>query len=214
VTDPLLQRVLNESAPSNIDGTTERILAGALAQFEDFGLRRSTMEDVARRLGISRVTIYRRFASKDALVEAVIMRECVRFFEALDRAVTEYASTYERLVEGFVFTLDYLRGHTLVNRLLQTEPEALLPHLTLQGGPVLTGATRLLADRISQEVDEGRLDEPIDVEVAAELLARLVLSFLLTPQSTIPLATEADARRFARRYLAPPLHVGGDRHSR
>jgi AcrR family transcriptional regulator len=69
---PLLRRALSPAGGAEIDDTAERILAGALAQFEDFGVRRTTMEDVARRVGMSRVTIYRRFSNKDALVEAVL----------------------------------------------------------------------------------------------------------------------------------------------
>ena len=58
---------------------TERILDAALGQFEDFGLRRSTMEDIARRCGLSRITIYRRFPRKENLVEAVVLRELRNF---------------------------------------------------------------------------------------------------------------------------------------
>ena len=61
------------------DAVTERILDAALGQFEDFGLRRSTMEDIARRCGLSRITIYRRFPKKENLIEAVVLRELRNF---------------------------------------------------------------------------------------------------------------------------------------
>ena len=63
----MLQEAIEQAGAPGPDPTTERILVGALQQFEEFGLRRTTMEDVARRVGVSRVTIYRRFAGKDAL---------------------------------------------------------------------------------------------------------------------------------------------------
>lgn len=204
--EPLLRRALRAVDEEEADETTERVLAGALSQFEDFGVRRTTMEDVARRVGMSRITIYRRFATKDALVEAVLLRECARFFAALDAAVAGLPTTDERLVEGFAFTLEFLRDHALLNRLLSTEPASLLPHLTLEAGPILSTARIFLAERLQREVTEGRL-APLDVEVAGELLARLVLSFLLTPQSVVALDGPQPARDFARRYLAPSLHV-------
>src|SRR4051812_50116320 len=68
------------------DPTAERIVSGALAQFEESGIRRTTMEDVARRAGVARVTVYRRFANKDRLVEAVVLREARRVFSALGGA--------------------------------------------------------------------------------------------------------------------------------
>ena len=203
---PLLRRALSPAAEPQTDETSERILAGALAQFEDFGVRRTTMEDVARRVGMSRVTIYRRFSTKDALVEAVLLHECAGFFVALDAAVAGLPTTDERLVEGFAFTLEFLRSNVLLGRLLTTEPESLLPHLTLEAGPILGAAREFLADRLGQEISEGRL-APLDVEVAGEMLVRLVLSFLLTPESIVPLDTPQAARDFASRHLAPSLHV-------
>ena len=207
VNDPLLQRAFEPDDGPAADETSERILEAALSQFEAFGLRRSTIEDVARRLGIGRVTIYRRFPRKELLIEAVILRELRKFLAELERAVAPYATTDDRLVEGFAFTLGFLREHTLLNRLLSTEPESLLPFLTIEGGPLLGAARRFLAERLGQEVEQGRLP-PLDVEVAGEVLARLVLSYVLTPDSAARLETPEDARRFARRYLAPPLHLG------
>ena len=62
------------------DEVTERLLDAAPDQFCRMGIRRSTMEDVARRAGVSRITAYRRFATKDALVEQVVRREFRRYF--------------------------------------------------------------------------------------------------------------------------------------
>jgi len=187
------------------DETTERIVEGALHQFEEFGLRRTTMDDVARRVGVSRVTIYRRFSGKEALVEAVILREARAFFRELDDAVADCADTDELLAEGFAFALARMRSHALINRLLTTEPESLLPHLTREAGPIVDAARSFLAERLRRELGDAAI-EHADLEVGAELLVRLVLSFLLTPQSAARLDTADDARRFARRYLAPALH--------
>ena len=62
------------------DPSTEAILDAAVVEFERHGLRRVALEDVARRAGVSRTTIYRRFANKDELVAAVIERENVALF--------------------------------------------------------------------------------------------------------------------------------------
>lgn len=203
---PLLRRALDTVDAVGPDATSERILAGALGQFEDFGVSRTTMEDVARRSGVSRITIYRRFSTKDALVEAVLLRECARFFVALDEAVAGLPTTDERLVEGFALSLEFVRTHILLGRLLATEPASLLPHLTLEAGPIIRVAREFLADRLGREVSEGRL-EPLDVQVAGEMLVRVVLSFLLTPDSVVRMDSPQAARDFARRHLAPSLHV-------
>src|SRR3954451_12888688 len=104
--DPILQTAL-DGTPDRAarNATTERILAAALAQFEDFGIRRTTMEDVARRARVSRVTVYRRFPQKERLVEAVILGEAYRFFAELEAAVARLDAVEDRIVEGFARTL-------------------------------------------------------------------------------------------------------------
>ncbi|MFY9264381.1 MAG: TetR/AcrR family transcriptional regulator [Solirubrobacterales bacterium] len=206
MSDPLLQRAFGTQDAPEPDQTTDRILESALGQFEDFGLRRATIEDVARRASVSRITIYRRFPRKELLIEAVILRELRSFLAQLDAAVARYENTDDRLVEGFVFTLNFLRGHTLLNRLLKTEPESLVPYLTVEAGPILAAAREFLTARIGEEVCAER-PPPLSLEVAGELLARLVLSFLLTPDSVARLETTDDARQFALRHLAPLLHL-------
>lgn len=186
------------------DEYVERILDAALKTFEGFGFRRTTMDDVARAAGVSRVTIYRRFAGKESLTEAVILREARRFFEALDVAVGQRDTFEDRAAESFVFALGYLRAHLLFNRLVSTEPESVVPHLTTLGGPAIVAAARLVAERLDVEVRAGRLP-PLDVEATGEIIVRLVLSFVLTPTSVIPLDQPDEIRRFARRYVAPAL---------
>ncbi len=144
VADRLLARILAEGAPPAADHdqaaaaeTSERILSAAADQVEDFGLRRFTIDDVARRLGVSRVTIYRYFPKRDRLVEAVLLRELHRFLEQVGATVAPCPTLEEKLVEGVVFALGYLRRHRLLQRVLRTEPELILPALTTRAGPVL-----------------------------------------------------------------------------
>lgn len=175
-------------------------MTAALAEFESFGIRRTTMEGVARSAGVSRITIYRRFPQKERLVEAVILREAHRFFAELEAAVAELESVEERIVEAFVHTLAEAREQRLLNRLLATEPDLLLPHLTVEGGPVLAAGTEFLA----RQMRMARSGVPAsEMRAVAEIVARLVLSFLLTPRSAVALDSSREARRFARRYVAP-----------
>jgi AcrR family transcriptional regulator len=191
-----------QEEPTN--ATTERILDAARAQLEAFGVRRLTVEDVARRAGVARITVYRKFGSRDGLVQAVVLREAEFFFAQLEAAIGGLPTAPERLTEGFWIALDYLRNHSLINRLLAIEPESVLPLVTLQGGPLLAAARASLANQIGREVAEGRLP-PLDVDVMAELLTRLVLSFFLTPETILRLDAPDDAREFARRFLVPVL---------
>lgn len=60
------------------DASTEAILDAALVEFDRHGIRKVALDDVARRAGVSRTTIYRKFANKDDLVSRVIDPENAR----------------------------------------------------------------------------------------------------------------------------------------
>jgi AcrR family transcriptional regulator len=187
-------------------GATEtRILDAALAEFTEFGLRRVTMEDVARRAGVHRVTIYRRFDNKSALVQAVILRELHIFLTSFgDVMRTVSGGIAELVAEGFVFTLQGIRTNRLVTRLLAIEPDTIVPYFTVEGGPFLTMASRYLAGLIRRTpgVPEWLFDRADEV---AETQIRLMLTFAFIPDGAIALTDEKQMRRYAHRYLVPML---------
>ncbi len=188
------------------DPVARRILDAALEQFTVLGLRRSSMDDVARRAGVSRVTVYRRFRNKDKLVEQTLLRENGRFFQLLDSAVASLPTMEERVVEGFVVALRHTRAHPLFGGLLRLEPEVVLPYLTVNGGSTLSATVEYLTGHLrrAQQV-EGRPDD--DPRPVAELMVRVAVSFLLNPAGCIEMEDEDQARAFARRYLAPLLNA-------
>jgi AcrR family transcriptional regulator len=188
--------------PPATDLIAERILDAALAQFCDTGLTRSTMDDVARRAGLARITIYRRFENKNALIEAVLLRECRRCLAALADAVSEVFGIEERIVEGFAFALRYAREHPLVGGLLRVEPQVILPFLTVRAELATSVIRGFLALHLARARDAGELAAP-DVEPVAELMTRITTSFLLSAASCIPCETDEQMRAFARRYLVP-----------
>jgi TetR/AcrR family transcriptional regulator, repressor for uid operon len=202
------------------DALFDRVAAAALDEFAEHGIRRTSMQDIARRAGVSRMTVFRRFASKQRLVEVVIAREVQRGMQELD-LLWEGAETLEdRLVTGFEFAGRYVRGHPLFDRLLRSEPEVLLPPLTLDGGPVLELYRSLIANRLQAEVNAGRA-ATTDLDGVAEVVARLAISLLLTREGTITLEDPRSVRRLVELTLLPMLQpqvgewrsggAGGDR---
>lgn len=200
----LLAKAVQRFGSPTVEGTAERILDAALKQFELFGLRRSTVEDITRRSGLARVTLYRHFSNKDAIVEAVLLRELERFLAELAAEAGRYPDAEDKLVEGFVFTLNTLRVHALLQRLLATEPETVLPFLTVEGDGVIKTASSFLAYQLAEELrDDSRTE--IELLEVAEVTVRIILSFVLTPSQNVALGDDDAARSFARRYLVPPL---------
>jgi AcrR family transcriptional regulator len=149
--------------------------------------------------------LYRRFSSKNEITEAVLLRELQRFLADLEAHARCYTEKENKLVEGFVFTLTALRGHVLLQRLLATEPETVLPLLTVEGDGVIQTASSFLAYQLSVELLPDDERTQIELLEVAEVTVRIILSFVLTPSQNIALGDDDAARSFARRFLVPPL---------
>lgn len=191
------------AATPDTDDLDTRILDAALAEFETYGLRRVSVEDVAKRAGVARTTIYRRFTNKEQLLQAVILREVRRFLTAIADATEDLPSPEDAVVEGFVAGLQGARTHPLMTRVLQSEPEAFLPQLSMNGGAVMVAARDILADRLRR----ARPDDPQDFATVAEVLLRVAVSLLLVPGGGLALDDEPAIRAFARDYLTRMLHA-------
>lgn len=197
--DELLARL--SEPDTGADDLDTRILDAALAEFETYGLRRVSVEDVAKRAGVARTTIYRRFSNKEQLLQAVILRECHRFLTAIAEATEDLGSAEEAVVEGFVVGLRSARTHPLMTRVLESEPEAFLPQLSMNGGAVMLAARDILADRLRR----ARPGDAQDHNTVAEVLLRLAVSLLLVPGGGLRLEDEDAIRAFARDYLTRML---------
>ncbi|MGW0906050.1 TetR/AcrR family transcriptional regulator [Streptomyces sp. NPDC002853] len=200
--DSMMERALDAAPPP--DALTEQILDAAREQFMTFGLRRSTVDDVAKRAKVSRVTVYRRIGNKEALVSACLLREYRRFVGEVDEAVAPLPTMEDRIVEGFVVVLRHIREHPLIGGLMRLEPETMLPFLTLESGPAFLAMRGYLTDRLRRaQRAEGK--EEGDPTPVAELMVRITVSFLLNPVSCFALEEDDHVRDFARRYLVPLL---------
>lgn len=198
---PILQRILDKPAADS-----EALLESALSAFLDFGIKRTSMGEIARRAGISPATLYRRFESKNDLVEAVSVREAQRFVADIDARVRTVEGTENQLVEIFVAFIAAIAGNELLRRLLRTEPELILPRLTTDAGPVLAVGRTYLAGKL-RELRDAEAAADFDADLVAEIMARLAQSLALTPDGLIPLDDENAAREFSRRTLLPMVGV-------
>lgn len=186
------------------DNTYEKILDAGLALFVEFGLRRTTMEDVATRAGIGRATAYRRFADKDQLIQVVILRECQRQLAMIENDLEKVDSGLERVLESFVLAVTRAHRHPLLARLLTSEPETILPLLTQRLWQMMGFFRIYLAGLLQVEQDSGAIGK-LPLEPMAELMLRLMQSMVLAPDGLLNPADEASVRRVADDYLRPLL---------
>lgn len=188
------------------DRTANRILDGALAEAAAHGLKSLSIEAVARRAGVNRVTVYRRFGDRDALVAALAAREGHRMSMALLAAVAEVEDPEERLVEGFLASLRYARAHPLIVRAAQVEPEALIGAGLADDAALLRIGAVFLAGGI-RDAQRARGAHHVDPDQAGETLARLFASFVLLPGGHLDPTSEVLMRDYSRRTLIPMLLV-------
>ncbi|MCW2856272.1 MAG: hypothetical protein JWR52_1887 [Marmoricola sp.] len=180
------------------------VLDAALSAFLDFGVRRTNMADIARRAGISPATLYRRYAQKSDLVMAVGMREAERILAHLEECIDVTAPPLEQLTRLHLEVTGQLRSNELLHRVLATEPESVLPKLTVDADPILEIGRGYLASFLIRLQAEGHVPA-YDVAPVADWMARLVQSEILTP-SKVPL-TDSQVAAFVRDHLAPFIRL-------
>jgi TetR/AcrR family transcriptional repressor of uid operon len=208
--ESVLERAYTD-ALAGVDDTDEvraRILDAAFAQFSRMGIQRSTIEDVARRAGVSRITVYRRFTTKDVLVEHVVRREFRRYFDRFLVDIEQAETVADRVVLGFVSSLRAIRGNPLIGGLLDAEPDLLVASMIGDGGQTLATVRQFVAGQLRQEQRAGTVSPDLDTDLTAELMVRVSTSFLAIPSHVIDVDDDEQLAAVARRYLVPMLEPG------
>jgi len=164
--------------PPEAEATRERILESAYVRLADEGLTQATVEGIAHEAGLSRATIYRHFpGGKDELIEAVISWEVGRFFTRLGEATDDAPDFTTWLSGGMLAARRQLDEHTVLQQLLEDEADQLVPRLVTVM-PIILGVLR---EQLAQRLADERLRPGVELQEAAELLARLMVSYIGTP---------------------------------
>jgi AcrR family transcriptional regulator len=122
----------------------------------DVGWRRTTLTEVARRAGVSRMTIYRTWADMPTLLGDLMTREWAGVVTT-QVAASDSIDAVERLVTGIVGTARALRANELFVRIVELDPELILPYLFSRRGR----SQDLILSLTIQAVEEGQADGSI-----------------------------------------------------
>lgn len=201
----VVERLLEGEGHTPAEPTGERILDAAVAEIGDAGLDRLTMPAVAKRAGVTRVTVYRYFANRDRLVEAVATREVQRVLMAIAEAAMSVDDPEERLVAAFVTGLKIARRHPIIGRAARLEPQRLVAALQ-------AGDSRLMRLGIGYLVGLMKATDMrvrTDYEHIADTVGRLFSSFLVLPSITFDMDDDAAVRAYARAVIVP-LMLGAE----
>jgi AcrR family transcriptional regulator len=140
---------------------------------------RVRMIDVARAAGVSRQTLYYEFGSKDALAEAVALREAARWMQGADAAVVGHeGSPAEAVAAGTLWTLEEAARNPLLKAVLTDDVGGLLPFLTTRAEALQGAAREHCAEHLSSHWPEIPAER---VQLVADTVTRLQFSHLVLP---------------------------------
>lgn len=158
--------------------------------------QRTRMLDVAASAGVSRQTLYNEFGSKDSLGQALALREAQRFIDGVQQFLDAAHPTQpvDAIAGATAWTLREAADNPLIKAALIDDTAGLLPFLTTRGEPLLAASRAHLTTYLHQHWP----DIPsIDVELAAEAVTRLTVSYLVLPSDAPDATVEAVAERLA-----------------
>jgi AcrR family transcriptional regulator len=191
-----LERVTDVPAPI-LDATRAAVLA--------VGVRRTTLTDVARRAGVSRMTVYRLVPDVNTLILEVMTRDLGAVLAAAEHDARRRRTARSRLVAVVVGVCTRLPREPLLRRVLDVDPELLLPYLTDRWG----STQRLSVGHLRRLVAEGQADGSVrrgDAETIARMLVLLATPYVVgrgLMTELDPEAMLAELERLVDRWLRP-----------
>jgi AcrR family transcriptional regulator len=159
---------------ADADETTQKILDAARASVLAFGVRRTTLADIARRAGVSRMTVYRRYPDAEALLRDLMTRELGGLLAESEGEPSD--APFARRVAGAVIAM---REHELLRKVMDAEPELLIPYVTDR-----MGATQQIAfDVARRAIEQGQAEGTVrsgDPAMLAQMIILIVQSFVFS----------------------------------
>jgi AcrR family transcriptional regulator len=181
-----------------LDAARECVLA--------FGVRRTSLTEVARRAHVSRPTVYRRFPDRTALVASLMTREWASVFSAAEARGTAGPAIRQRTVARIVDVARSLRADPLLRKIVDVDPELLQPYIFDRLGTSQRMAIAHMAGWLRSGQQEGSV-RPGDPEVLARVMLLAAQSNVLSGRLAMDRLTEAELDGelavLLDRYLSP-----------
>ncbi|GAB2650657.1 TetR/AcrR family transcriptional regulator [Prescottella soli] len=180
----------------------DQILDATRSCVLDFGLRRTTLAEVARRAGVSRPTVYRRWPDTRAVVADLLTREIRIAIPDMDG--DEPARI--QVVRAVVDVATGMREHPLFVKILRSDPDLLMTYVVDRLG----ASQRAIVEAVARAVAAGQSDgsiragEPVHIAAMVLLIAQSAVQSAAMVAELLP-ATEltAELEIAVDSYLAP-----------
>ena len=166
------------------------------------GYRASTMEVIAREAGYSRTAIYRQFANRRQLLEALVQRTTQRHMSSILQRVPEGAGPVRLLVEGMIIVATELVDDPLLNTIAEQSPEGTVASL-IANDAALTQLVQSTIETMAADDTEAQFRAGLHPHDLAQFIIATALGMLL---EVIPGITEPEvARRYIETFFLPAV---------
>lgn len=186
--------------------TADRLLDAARESILSVGWKRTTLTDVARRASVSRMTVYRTYPDMPSLFGDLMTREWQEVTGQV-AATGEPTDAADAVARQLIGAVGALRRNELFRRIVDVDPELLLPYLLDRRGRSQQAVLDLLVAGISaaQEAGAARPGDPVLMARTLVLAAHgSVLSAQTMADGSVTVdALDAELAELVRRYLAP-----------
>jgi len=145
----------------------KQILEKSTQLFKNFGIRCSTMDDIARELGVSKKTLYLYISDKDALINEIIDQEYLKIKTSLEKIKGESIDCIEELIRINAFIVHFLKAinPTSINDLRKIYPVVY--------GNAQVRFRNLISQTILERIREGKILKVFRDDINEDLIAKL-----------------------------------------
>ena len=157
----------------------ESVLEATRASVLAVGVRRTTLTDVARRAGVSRMTLYRLVPDVTTLILEVMSRAFASVIATAESTARRRRTARARIAATTAMVVRLLHDDPLFRRVIDVDPELLLPYLTDRFGTT----QRIAVAHVRRMLAEGQQDGSVrrgDLDTMATALVLMVTPFVVS----------------------------------
>jgi AcrR family transcriptional regulator len=192
--------------PTGEETTQERILRAAYDCFEQYGIAKTTIENIATRAKVSRPTVYKYYPSKDAILDEISVRETWRVNSEVRRRLVRSDDFADFLANTLLLVVRLANENIYIRRMVESieyqesviSPSSLMQQLQ----------RTWWANLFEQAVARGEIATDLAIDEIIYWLARAQSMLML--QVASPMLDDAQQLRFIRRFIVQPLLAGSE----
>lgn len=169
-----------------------------------YGLRRTSMTDIAREMRVARTTLYRQVGSVEQAIALVASRQVHRFLgDLLAMLSSPEGAGPGAFVSSVAGAVRFARSDPMCRRVLEDEPELLGSLVARDLAPYAAQVAEALAPLVAGAMEAGTIGRG-DAAMAAQWMVRVVAALVALPP-------EGDLDEMVRYALEPLLRVAESR---